>query len=129
MGGAASFVDEFETVTVGVEDIGRVIVGVVMQARARCTVVGGTISQRRRVGRVDFGLVVRHKADMHRTPLHHAFAQPEKHTSIGTEPLQIQMPRRPVLAVVIKPCGDAQRGQCRCVEINGTINVTDRQKM
>ncbi|MOA67921.1 hypothetical protein D3C78_1952980 [compost metagenome] len=55
---------------------------------------------------------------MGRARSNRAQAQPEKHASLGAEPLQIRVPGRAVLAVVVMPIDDAQGRKRLAVESN-----------
>jgi hypothetical protein len=58
-------------------------------------------------------------------PLDHCPAQPEEDPAVAAEALEVGMPRRAVLAVVVDGMSDAERGQGLFVEGDRAVEVAD----
>ena len=58
------FVNEFDAVTVRIQNIRSIIARAVVESDAGCTIVSGSCSNRRVVGRLDLFLTVCHKTNM-----------------------------------------------------------------
>jgi hypothetical protein len=61
-------------------------------------------------------------------PLHYTFTQPEERSAMGAKTLEIRVPGRAVLAVVIVTRGDPQWRQDRFVETDGALDIAYRQE-
>ena len=86
-----TLIDEFEAVAVGVEHVGGVVAGVVVQARPRCAVVGGSGGDGGGVGGIDLGGAVGDEADVRGAAFDGPAAQPEDHSAVSAEALEIGM--------------------------------------
>lgn len=105
-----ALVDELEALAVRIEDVGGVVPGTVAQSGTRRSSVGGACSYGGCVGGIDIRLRGGDEADIDRTPLRDALAQPQEHAPFGAKPLEVRVTRWAILAVVIMPVGDPKRG-------------------
>jgi hypothetical protein len=102
---------ELETVAVRIEYICRIVTRIILEPCGGRAIIGSTRRNRRGIGR---------------TALDHALAQPEGYLAFCVEALQVGVPRRPILAVVIEPIGDTERRQRLAVEGDRTSDVAHR---
>ncbi len=120
-----ALIDRLETVTVGIEDVRSVITGIVIHARTGLAVVSRAARHCRVIERVHLSLALGDKAYMRSPGIRIALPEPEEYATIASETLEIGMPFRTILAVVIDGMHDAERFESRLVEGNRSIEILD----
>jgi hypothetical protein len=120
-----ALIDRLETVTVGIEDVRSVITGIVIQARAGLAVVGRAGLHCCVIERVHLSLALGDKADMRSPGIRIALLEPEEYATIPSEALEVGMPFRTILAVVIDGMLDAERFESRLIKGNRSIEILD----
>ena len=120
-----ALVDRLETVAVGIEYVRSVITRIVIEARARLTVVSRAGCHRCRVERVHLGLALGDKADMRSLGVRIALPEPEEYAAVPSEALEVGMSFGAILAGVIDGMHDAERLESRLVKGNRLIEILD----
>jgi hypothetical protein len=120
-----ALIDRLETVTVGIKDVPSVITGIVIQARAGLAVVSRAGCHCCVIERVHLSLTLGDKADMRSPAIRIALPKPEEYATIPSEALEVGMPFRTILAVVIDGMHDAERFESHLVEGNRSIQILD----
>src|SRR5881394_939239 len=120
-----AFVDRFETVTVGIENVRSVITGIVIQARVGLAVVGRARRHCCLVERVHLGFALGDKADMRSLGVRIAMPEPEEYAAVPSETLEVGMPLGAIFAVVIDGMHDAERLESRLIKGNRSTEILD----
>src|SRR4051812_41154486 len=94
-----ALVDRLETITVGIENVRRIITGIVIQPRGGPAVVGRACLHGCLVERLHLRLAFGDKADMRRPGVRIAQPEPEKNAAVPSEALEVGMPWGAILAV------------------------------
>src|SRR5712692_8367975 len=103
--------NKFEAVAVGVEHVAGIVTRIVIEPSSWFAIVGRARRHRGGIGCIDLGLRLRDEADMRRPAIDHAWPQPEEDAPLAAETLEIRMPWRAVLAVIIDAVGDPEGRQ------------------
>ena len=120
-----ALVDRLETVAVGIEYVRSVITRIVIEARARLTVVSRAGCHRCLVERVHLGLALGNKADMSSPRIRIALSEPEENSTVPSKALEVGMSFGTILTVVIDDMRDAERLEGRLVEGDRLIEILD----
>ena len=120
-----AFVDRFETVSVRIEDVGCVIPGVVVQARAGFAVVNCFGRHRSLIECVHLRLTFGNEADMRGSGVCIPLFQPEEYTAVPPETLEIRVAFGAIPAVVVDDMHDAERLENPLVEGNRAAKIRD----
>ena len=103
-----ALINELEAVAIGVDYVGRIVARIVVKSGSGCAVVCATRRDCGSIGSVDPILTVGHKANVRGVAVHYAFLQPEEYATVCTEPFQVGMSWRAILAVIIEALIDAK---------------------
>ena len=104
--------NKFEAVAVGVEHVAGIVTRIVIEPSTWFAIVGRARRHRGAIGCIDFGLRVRDEADMLRRLSATPGRSQKKMRPLQPKPLEIRMPRRAVLAVIIDAIGDPGASAC-----------------
>src|SRR5580698_6998831 len=121
-------VDEFETVAVGIEDVGGVVARVVVEADARWSVIGCAGGESCGIGSVDLITAGGNEADVGGATVGSALAKPEEDAAVGAEADQVRMAGRAVAAVVIENVRDAEGREGGGVERDGAVDAANGEE-
>ena len=106
-----ALVNKLDAVTVRIRHVGSVVARVIVESGSGSALVRSPRCERRSLSSVDL-FSIRYKA----------------HMCVRTEPFEIRVPWRPILAVIIKALVDAERSQRRFIERDRAFDIAYCEK-
>src|SRR5260370_33812642 len=102
-----AFVAHVDAVAMGVENMGSVVAGIVVKARARLAVVRGPRRDGGRIKGIDLRLILGDETDMNGPGIGAAMPQPKDYPAAAPEALPLRLALRPVRQVAVDGKADA----------------------
>src|ERR1700733_11464703 len=106
-----TLVDRLEAIPVRIENVGCIVAGIIIQARAGLAVINRASVHRRVVERIHLGLSLGDKADMRSLSVRVALSQPEENATVSSKALEVGMTFGAVFTVVVDRMDDTERLQ------------------
>ena len=120
--------DRFEAVAVGVENVGRVVSGIVIEPCSRFAGVAGSGLHGGSKKGVDIGFTVSDEAYVDGLRIGLTLPQPEEDSVVSAESLKVGVPRGSVLSFVVEGMFDAERSQRRFIKGYRATDIRYREE-
>jgi hypothetical protein len=120
-----TLVDRLEAIPVRIENVGCIIAGIIIQARAGLAVINCASVHRRVVERIHLSLSLGDKADMRGPSVCLALSEPEENATVSSKALEVGMTFGAILTVVVDGMDDTERLESHLVKGDRSIKIFD----